>query len=214
MKSIPLFLLALALAAPGARAQQCVTRTIDFWFSNPANRAEGNSCATLLKAIDANGGVMDLGFMCLPTAERNGDSVTDSVDALWEAEGFYWKYRNNTGDGKDASTLCRARKQLALQLIAAIANVKLLGTDPATCGFDPDLLTQARQAAACEDLIAIQHFQEALDAFNNSGKNANLPEPLQECRANPRGARAIAVDPTTRTICDDTANCAAGAACP
>jgi uncharacterized repeat protein (TIGR01451 family) len=191
----------------------CITRTPGYWFTHW--RQASTNCATLEAAIKANGGKLDLGFICL-----NG--TTDQV--LSQALGIFWSKRNKTSDGQ-ASQLCRARKQLAFQLIAAIANTVLLGTDPSACtftdssgavqSFPTNLISQAQQAAACGDVSEIRRLAGLLDAFNNSGDNSDFPAGLFPCRADPRGAKRFQVDPTTIDNCNsNVTNCAAGKACP
>jgi len=50
-----------------------------------------------------------------------------------QALGLFWGKRTTIGDGTQANRLCAARKRLSIQLIAAIANTTLLGTNPSTC---------------------------------------------------------------------------------
>jgi uncharacterized repeat protein (TIGR01451 family) len=186
----------------------CITRTPGYWFTHW--KAADTNCATLEAAIKANGNQLDLGFICL-------SGTTDQV--LKQALGFFWAKKNKTSDGK-GSQLCRARKQLAFHLIAAIANVQLLGTSPSSCtGNDGTLpgtlIEDARKAAACGDLAEIHRLTDLLDQFNNSGDNASFPNGLKPCKADPKGAKAAMVDPTTLLNCNaQTNNCAAGAACP
>jgi uncharacterized repeat protein (TIGR01451 family) len=194
---------------------ECITRTPGYWFTHW--RSDNANCATLKKAIDANGGVLDLGFIQLPTRDRNGNGGLDAGDTLWEALGIFWKKRTLTGENGGlqslklrASPLCRARKQLAFHLIAAIANVQLLGTSPAGCpdpdgGFFPaNLIEQAQAAAAGCDVAAIRAITEQLDQFNNSGDDEAFPSPLTSCKADPNGAKSVARDPTTQSNCNNS----------
>jgi hypothetical protein len=211
---------AQATATCNVPCGSCITRTPGYWFTHHGLNNNDASCATLLKAIEANGGKLDLGFMCLPTGtDRNGDNIIDSKDTLLEALGFFYKKRTVTSDGKRASPLCQARKHMAFHLIAAYANVALLGTDPGNCS-DPlggsipsNLLQQAREAGACSDVQAIRSITGILGKFNESGDSAGFPEGLSACSANPKQGRSVAVDVTTMMNCNTTANCAAGAAC-
>jgi hypothetical protein len=187
----------------------CITRTPGYWFTHW--KSTDANCATLDKALTASGGSFDLGFICLSGSHEQ---------VLNQALGFFWKKKTSVSDGK-ASQLCRARKQLAFHLIAAIANVELLGTDPSGCRdllgnpLPGDLIEKAREAAACGDLADIHMYTDLLDQFNNSGDDADFPDPLHSCKADPKGAKAAAVDPTTIANCNSqTNNCAAGAACP
>jgi hypothetical protein len=189
----------------------CVTRTPGYWFTHW--KADGEFCATLETAIKLNGDKLDLGFMCL--------SGTRS-EVLSKALGIFWSKRNQTSDGR-GSALCRARKQLGFHLIAAIANVQLLGTNPAGCYYNDDagkpvffpatLISDAQKAAACGDLGEIRKMTGLLDKFNNSGDDADFPAGWYPCKADPRGAKAAMMDPTTKASCDDLSNCAAGKAC-
>jgi hypothetical protein len=188
----------------------CITRTPGYWFTHW--RQPYPHCATLEAAIIANGGKIDLGYLCL-------SGTTDEV--LAKALGMFWSKRNMTSTGR-GTNLCRARKQLGIHLIAAIANTTLLGTDPSRCSymenetvkwFPADLIEQAQKAAACDDLSQIHKLTGLLDLFNNSGDNADFPEGLYPCKADPRGAKAFMKDPTTKETCGNTDNCADGSAC-
>lgn len=195
----------------------CITRNARFWFT----RAETNesSCVTLQKAISANcEGTLDLGFMNLPTLPRYGN-VTDPTEiAAIEALGFYWKSQGSTGepggtqsDHSPASTLCKARKNLAVELIAATANVALFGTDPSVCtypnggtvtNFPADLLDQARAAAAGVDASQVAYFTVLLRKFNASGVLNDFPSGLVECSSGKSSAlRKLSRDPTTQISC-------------
>ncbi|HUJ10762.1 MAG TPA: vWA domain-containing protein [Verrucomicrobiae bacterium] len=184
------------------------TRNARFWFKHGYSLSDC-ACATLLKAIQLNGGDIDLGFISLPTRNRNADTVTDSYDTLMEALSFYWLKTNK-------SKLCEARKHLAVQLMAAIANTKLLHTNPSdqtyfngvtTVNFPPDLLQQARTAAGTEDVRSINTSKALLRKFNRSGVTNNFPVGLVECSAK-RGTqlRGISVDPTTQSTCPQSGN--------
>jgi hypothetical protein len=126
---------ALNVSLSTITSSQVVTRTSRFWFTH--GYASDTNCATLLKAITAGGGILDLGFVTLATANRNSDNVIDGTDAFIEALGFFWRSTGRTGEDAGsqnaklkASSLCTARKQLAVELIAATANTGLLGTFP------------------------------------------------------------------------------------
>jgi hypothetical protein len=187
----------------------CISRTIGYWFTHW--RQPDAQCATLEAAIKANGNKLDLGYMCL-------SGTTDEV--LSQALGMFWSKRNSTSTGRGTS-ICRARKQLAIQLIGAIANTALLGTDPSNCSytsndmvkwFPSDLISQAQKAAACGDIGEITKWAGLLGAFNESGDNADLPEGWYPCKADPRGAKMFMVDPTTKETCGNTDFCG-GTAC-
>ncbi|MCX7915041.1 MAG: choice-of-anchor L domain-containing protein, partial [Verrucomicrobiae bacterium] len=113
----------------------CVTRSADFWFEHAFG--EQGDCVSLLEAIKANNGGLHLGFMQLPTAQRNGDGVLNAEDTLIEALGFWWKntYLTGENDGTQSarasgSALCRVRKRMAREIIAGIANQMLFRTNP------------------------------------------------------------------------------------
>ena len=92
-----------------------VTRTSRFWFTH--GFSSDTNCATLLSAIAFNGGVLDLGFVTLATANRNSDNVIDGTDAFIEALGFYWRGTGSTGEPngtqgsklKSSGRMCRAQ---------------------------------------------------------------------------------------------------------
>ena len=211
----------------------CITRTPGFWFTRPLN--PDPKCVTLLAAIQANGGRLDLGFMCLPTGGCTNDLT--SYGALREALGFFWMKRTVTGDKSclprgccvKVSQLGQARKKLAFELIAAIANRTVFGTQPGDClqtkckckcksitvgPFPSDLIEQAQQAGACGDVNKINQLADLLDQFNQSGDANPVPPGMYECSANPTLAGSIALDPTTTSILNSTAHCSAGHACP
>jgi hypothetical protein len=210
-------------------SSQVVTRTSRFWFTHGFNLTDTN-CVTLLKAIQANGSIMNLGFLTLPTADRNADDVVDAYDTLIEALSFYWRSSGVTGEpgGSQAaklggSSLCRVRKQLAVELIAATANAALLGTFPGnatyvnggvTTNFPSDLISQAQTAAAGYDPVAIQTMTALLKKFNSSGLTNNLPNGLVECstqtgkipivsgtQTNKLTLKQISQDPTLQSTC-------------
>ena len=213
----------------GLGSQQCITRPAQFWFEHAfatgANTNCPNSCADLLDAIKINGAIVDLGFVRLPTAYRDSGSVlTDGTNALIEALGFYWKSAGQTGENGGTqnqklpvSTLCKQRKQLAVELIAATANVRLLGTQPSNCtyvvnggtttSFPADLLAQARQVAGGVDPVACQTMTLLLRKFNNRGATNNFVGNLAEC--SPVAAkmlRSISRDLTTQISCPGVNN--------
>ena len=131
--------------------------------------------------------------------------ITVNLD---QALGLFWAKRTTIGDGTQANRLCAARKRLAIQLIAAIANVKLLGTTPGTCAGIPGTLIEDAQAAAAScDVNEINRLQGLLDAFNNSGDSAGFPAGLRACRVGPENKAYIdahgQVDPTTKANCQD-----------
>jgi hypothetical protein len=203
----------------------CVTRTSRFWFTH--EQSSDPTCATLLSAIDANCGVLNLGFLNLPNGFQDGTNVKDDEDAMIEALGLYWKSSGLTGEiggtqnsKSKASALCTKRKQMAVELIAAIANVQLLGTDPSECSyvnaktnvnFSSDLLDQARTTAAGADPVAIASMTALLRLFNDGGQVNNFPTGIVECSATKSGVlKKLARDPTTQSTCPGVNNsCAA-----
>ena len=200
---------------PG-RNGQCLTRSARFWFTH--THSADPACATLLGAIAVNGGSADLGFMQLPVRQENGDGILNSADALIEALGFYYRNLNYTGEDSGTqnqsrlgSKLCRARKQLAVELIAAKANFTYLRTFPTDCrytvgrvstNFPLDLIAQAGTAAAGTDLAAITTATAWLHKFNNDGLTNNFVDGLKECAPDSAALlRKVARDPTTRASC-------------
>jgi hypothetical protein len=197
----------------------CIARDARYWFTH--THSDDPDCATLLRAIQAAGGELCLGFIKLPQDFRNSDSVKDSTDALIEALGLYWKDQGLTGESNGTQTrklsgqpLCRARKKLAVELIAAIANNALLGTEPGNCtfvangvtnSFPADLIERAGAAAAGEDVIAIRQQRLLLKKFNQrqllTVDDLALVG-LKECPpTDRRTARSAARDPTTQNSC-------------
>jgi hypothetical protein len=207
---------ALNVSMSSIASSQDVTRTSRFWFTH--GFSSDTNCATLLNAITFGGGVLDLGFVTLPTANRNSDNVIDATDAFIEALGFYWKATARTGepDGSQSqklksSALCIARKQLAVELIAAMANTTLLGTFPPSAtyvnagtvtNFPANLISQARETAAGFDVTAIRSMTAFLKKFNSSGQTNNLPAGLVECSPQTsRTLKPIARDALTQDTC-------------
>jgi len=154
-----------------------------------------------------------LGFISLPTQSRY-NNVTDPTElAVIEALGLYWRAQKITGESGGTqnlklpgSALCRARKQLAVELIAAIGNTALLGADPSVCDstLPADLVDQARVVAASEDLNATKQMTALLRKFNNSGTSVtnDFPAGLVECTAvDTKTLRSTGRDPTTQLSC-------------
>jgi hypothetical protein len=207
---------ALNVTLSSSASTQVVTRTSQFWFTH--GYSSDTNCATLLSAIALNGGVLDLGFVTLATANRNADNVIDANDAFMEALGLYWRSTGKTGE--DAGTqnaklkgtsLCKARKQLGVELIATIANAGLLGTWPPNASyvnggtvtnFPADLISQARTVAAGGDLASIRSMTALLRKFNGSGVTNNLPNGLVECSVQSgKILKPISRDPTLKDNC-------------
>ena len=209
-------LAALNVTMSSSASSQVVTRTSRFWFTH--GYAAETNCATLLKALTASGGILDLGFVTLATENRNPDNVIDGTDAFIEALGFYWRGTGRTGEDRGtqsaklkSSSLCTARKQMAVELIAATANTGLLGTFPLNAtyridhtvtNFPADLLAQARTAAAGGDVTAIRSMTALLKKFNSSGVTNDLPNGLVECSTqSAKILRPISRDPTLKDTC-------------
>jgi hypothetical protein len=196
---------------PTPRTGKLTTRDAKFWFTH-AFSSDNPACATLQRALQANGGGIDLGFLRLPVFLENGDATKDVNDALQEALGFYWKSSGRTGEGGGSqnqklagSSLCKQRKLCSIELIAAIANVNLLGTDPSDCGFPSDLLQQARTVLAGDDVTAVVSNRALLKAFNSSGLNysdTNFPPGVVRCLPNnTKFLKSITRDPTRQNTC-------------
>jgi hypothetical protein len=211
------FIQARSLASPST---QCITRDARFWFTH-AESADPN-CVTLKAGIEKLMGqcdTMSLGFLNLPVGYRDGDNIKGPEDAFIEALGLYWKSNKVTGEdfGRQtqklrASVLCRARKQLAVELLAALGNVQVLQTLPANCtyvnsnsvltNFPSDLLDQADVVLARENVTGILDMTDLLRKFNSSGVTNDFPLGYYECTAGLRRTlKKIARDPTTRESC-------------
>jgi hypothetical protein len=218
---------ALNVSLASSVSSQVVTRTSRFWFTHAYSLTDTN-CVTLLNAIQANGNVMNLGFITLPTADRNADNTIDAYDTIIEALSFYYRSVNVTGEPgglqgakAPASALCVARKQLSVELIAASANVALFDTFPGsatymnggvTTNFPPDLLSQAQTVNAGYDTTAIHVMTALLRKFNSSGVTNNLPNGLVEC--SPQSAHLLksdSQDPTLQDTCPGVNNSCASA---
>lgn len=201
----------------------CATRTARFWFTHAENTNDPN-CVTLLRAIQANcAGGMNVGFLGLPTLPRYGNVIDPQEIAMMESLGFYFKNQGQTGESGGAqsshlsgSALCRARKQLSVEIIAATANSALLGTDPSTCSyfngvtvtnFPPNLLDQARAAASGLDPAQDAVMTALLRKFNSAGITAGFPDGLTECSPGKTSAlRKLSRDPTTQVGCPGVNN--------
>ena len=189
-----------------------ITRSALYWFTHGYTNDPICATATLEQAIAANGGALNLGFLCLPTANYTSAN-NPAISAFMEALGFYYKGAGTTGDGLTASALCQARKKLAPELIAAIANNVLLGTTPdhakyvsagVLTNFPSDLIEQAGLAAVGTDVAQVQLSTALLRKFNASGvTNAFFAGLGQvECSPNPTAfLRKISRDPTTYLNC-------------
>lgn len=204
------------VATCGVPPTQSATRNSRFWFTH--GYSSDPNCVTLLNGILINGSVLDLGFLTLPTANRTADNAVNGTDAFIEALSFYWNSVRVTGEPGGTqharaagSKVCKARKQLATELIAAIANIRLLQANPTNSfyrsggtvtNFPPDLLTQARTALDGFDPRAMVSMTALLKKFNSSGATNNFPTGLEECSAQKASVlRSLARDPTTQDTC-------------
>jgi hypothetical protein len=204
---------------------KCITRTARFWFTHVGTN--DTSCVTLnaalQNALTVGCDAVDLGFMSLPTLPRYGNVTERAELAVIEALGVYYRSNARTGEpggtqgsGLSASALCRARKQLAIELIAATANNALLGTDPSICtyfngvtttNFPTDLLDQARAAATGVDVVQVTTMRVLLQKFNKSGLTSDFPLELAECSPGKTSAlRKLSRDPTTQLSCPGVNN--------
>jgi hypothetical protein len=206
----------------------CITRPARFWMEHPIGNDE--NCVTLLKALQNNGEGIELGFVCLPTTYRNGDAEADAEDALVEALGFYYRKQNRTGedDGRQTakllgSKLCRERKRLAVEMVAATANLVLLGTDPGNCQYvqgnlvvtiPTNVLQLAGAAMVSEDINQVKLMTALLRKFNSLGETNAFPGSWVECDPTDRKTlQSVARDATSRFNCpgiNDTCETAQG----
>jgi hypothetical protein len=195
----------------------CITRNSRFWFTHASS--DDPNCITLQKVIQVNCDSLDLGFLNLPLGYHDNSNVLDAEDALVEALGLYWKSASITGETGGmqnqklpASQLCRARKQQAIELIAAIANKQLLGTQPNACSyvnssrvltvFPSDLIDQAINTLGGESTTDILNMTDLLRRFNSSGVTNAFPSELVECSPGvSRTLKKIARDPTLQDTC-------------
>jgi hypothetical protein len=201
-------------------ASNCVTRDARFWFTHP--RPESAGCVNLHDALATemrvSCDVVGLGFLNLPSGFRNNDNVMDAEDALLESLGLFYRSKQRTGEvggtqnlGNRASKLCRQRKRLAIELIAAIANVRAFQMDPSACSyfdgvtttnFPASLLDDARSTAAGENVEDIVATTALLRKFNNSGRTNDFPAGMVECSPAPQaGLRKESRDPTLNATC-------------
>lgn len=203
------------------------TRDSRFWFTHAFE--SGSNCVSLLDGILANGSLVNLGFLTLPTASHTVDVVPGANDALIEALSFFWRSASRTGENDgtqnaklSGSSVCKARKQLAVELIAATANVRLLNTQPGNVtyftgttitNFPSDLLAQARETLAALDPNAMVSMTALLRKFNCSGLTNNFPAGLVECSPQSGGMlRTLSRDPTSQSTCPGVNNTCQSAA--
>jgi hypothetical protein len=199
-----------------------VTRDARFWFEHPY--PNDVNCVNLRAAIQSSLKFncdqlsVDLGFMSLPVGFRNNDNIRDADDATLEALGLYWRKQNYTGElgGTQhlkyrAARICRDRKQLAVEMIAALANINIFNTRPEGMTYDTGktitnfpatLIEDARAAAASDSLENIAIATGLLRKFNRSGITNQFPSPLIECNPQSRKElQSISRDPTDRFSC-------------
>ena len=110
-----------------------------------------------------------------------------------------------------SSKLCRQRKRLSIELLAAIANIRVFGIDPSQCtyfsgvtttNFPASLLADARAAAAGESVNDIVAATALLRKFNSSGRTNDFPVDLVECSPSSTASlRKESRDPTLQATC-------------
>lgn len=199
-----------------------VTRNAKFWFTHPYPTQK--NCVNLEDAIQAAFQIacgvpsIDLGFLELPQGYHDNSNVKNAYDATVEALGLYWRNQSYTGElgGKQtfkypASRLCRERKQLAVEYVSALANVKIFGTIPelmtykngnSLTNFPATLLTDSLAALRSVNDENIVVATALLRKFNGSGLTNQFPVPLEECSAVPtKSLKSEALDPTLKTNC-------------
>ena len=182
------------------------TRPVSYWFTHAYTNVDG--FATLEQAIYFNGGKLKLGFMCLPQnyIYAGGDT---NLNTLMEAVGLYRHSTATTGDSYTSSSLCQARKQMAAELIAALANNILLGTTPSNINvvagyqFPNNLIDQAGVAAAGYDSGQIVTLTALLRKFNNWGASRTITNIVPEMKKPNTTAflNSISIDPTAYATC-------------
>jgi hypothetical protein len=204
-------------ASSKAPSTTCATRTSRFWFTH-AYSSNDTTCATLLSALQSDFDGINLGFVVLPAFQENSSGVLDVNDALQEALGLYWKTDARTGESGgsqneklSASSVCKQRKLLAVEVIAATANVRLLGTNPTNCtystgstitNFPADLLHQGLLALEGDDPTAMASVRVLLEKFNAGGQTGDFPPGIVECTPNTsKFLKSIARDPTRQGTC-------------
>lgn len=112
---------------------------------------------------------------------------------LEAALGLLWGTPARFDTGEKRSKLDKSRFLLARHLLVASCNVELFDSQPE----DADLIADAFAALFGTDCELMRELAEALDEFNNSGTDEDLPEGFEAGPASPRDAAAIADDPTT-----------------
>jgi hypothetical protein len=194
---------------------QCVTRDSTYWSSHIVTPPRtvlgpGVSCATL-----------DNVFQLLPNRLMNLGFMQVNLN---QALGLFWGDQTSTGDDI-RSGLCAARKRLCIELISAIANVKLLNADSSGCGVqdpttgeflligtliqeaqaatqsEPNLFDCSNQAAWVEEMNDLTML---LNIYNTGGQGLALPANLVQCgigAANSNYIRTNQTDPTTDANC-------------
>ena len=221
LASLPLLASAQFPVTQPTRSPFDITRNSLFWFTHA--ETSDLTCVTLYQAIVLNANTLPVGFLEMPTTYRSTNYVLGAEDALIEALGLYWRNVNLTGENRGvqdqrspASLLCRARKQLAVEIVAAIANNVLLGTFPTNAmyqtggvvtNFPADLIDQAGIVAASEDRGAIIVMTALLKKFNGSGVTNQFSGGLIECSPWTRKKlRSYGEDPTTKLNCPGLGN--------
>jgi hypothetical protein len=195
-------------------APPCVTRDSLFWFSHIVSPPRiilplGDFCATLENVFDSlPNASMDLGFLQVN---------------LNQALGLFWGDASSTGEGQ-RSGVCSARKRLAIELVAATANL-LLNIGGSKCAIlEPNsgevipvaaLIQESRAATQptpgvfdCFNEAAwVNHMNrlaELLALFNNEGTSLPLLPNQVSCgvgAANNNYIHSNEIDPTTDANC-------------
>lgn len=115
-----------------------------------------------------------------------------ALGVLWGSPAFY-------ADGQKRSDIDKDRVLLSRQLLAAMCNHELFGTEP-----DPStLLDDGLHAFWGSDCALMLDLANALDAFNNSGDSEPFPAGFDPGPATPRDASSLAVPlPPTSDQCE------------
>ncbi|MEI6084941.1 MAG: hypothetical protein WCS70_11640 [Verrucomicrobiota bacterium] len=186
------------------------TRSVRYWMTHASDVPESPGCVTLLGAVAANGGELALGFLQLPAKDRDQNGVLGAHDTLMEALGLYWRgpAHFSLNDKQSAAQICRHRRVLAVELIAATANAVYLGTSPtnfmqsADVPFPADLLERAREAARGVEPEAMANYIALLRQFNLAGQTNSFEAGLIECQSEDRKAlRKLSRNPVTGALC-------------
>jgi hypothetical protein len=171
-----------------AAIEQGITRASGYW-------------KTHLFAVQTavNNHSSDLGILIGGGGANQTQNLTNPT--IGDVMAIFWA--NDTKQGRDQrSALGKARIKLANHLIAAMANVCLLGTTTAQNGFSHTLIQDARAALDGNDTALMDTLVGQLDAFNNSGDAIAFTSAQAQCggSADPNGAKAVAKKDSTGEI--------------